>query len=170
MKHHLPGVGKNLQDHLDVLVVTRERTFHSVGFSPVALTRAIKGIFDYLLFRKGNFTTNIAEAGGFAKTSPELDKPDVQFHFSPCYLDNHGLNLWQTVKHGYSLHACNLRPKSRGSLGLVSADPLEPPRITANYLSHPEDITVMLKAIKLSREILKQSGFDHYRGKEVFPR
>ena len=169
VKHHLPGVGKNLQDHLDVLVVTRERTFHSVGFSPVALTRAIKGIFDYLLFRKGNFTTNIAEAGGFAKTSPELDKPDVQFHFSPCYLDNHGLNLWQTVKHGYSLHACNLRPKSRGSLGLVSADPLEPPRITANYLSHPEDITVMLKAIKLSRKILKQTGFDHYRGKEVFP-
>lgn len=169
VKHHLPGVGKNLQDHLDVLVVTRERTFHSVGFSPVALTRSIKGIFDYLLFRKGNFTTNIAEAGGFAKTSPELDKPDVQFHFSPCYLDNHGLNLWQTVKHGYSLHACNLRPKSRGSLGLVSDDPLEPPRITANYLSHPEDMEVMLKAIKLSRQILKQSSFNHYRGKEVFP-
>ncbi|MGF1723803.1 GMC family oxidoreductase [Photobacterium nomapromontoriensis] len=169
VKRHLPGVGKNLQDHLDVLAVTRERTFHSVGFSPVALLRSMKGIVDYLLFRKGNFTTNIAEAGGFAKTDPALDKPDVQFHFSPCFLDNHGLNLWQTVRHGYSLHACNLRPKSRGQLTLQSHDPEHPPKITANYLDHPEDIEVMIKAIKLSREILKQPAFNHYRSKEVFP-
>ncbi|MGF1703796.1 choline dehydrogenase [Photobacterium makurazakiensis] len=169
VKHHLPGVGKNLQDHLDALVVTRERTFHSVGFSPVALLRSIKGLFDYILFRKGNFTTNIAEAGGFAKTDSGLEKSDVQFHFSPCFLDNHGLNLLQTVRHGYSLHACNLRPSSRGSLTIGSADPAAPPVITANYLSDPEDIQVMVRGIKLSREILKQSAFDHYRGVEVFP-
>lgn len=167
--HHLPGVGKNLQDHLDVLAVTRERTFYSVGFSPVALLRSVKGIVDYLLFRKGNFTTNIAEAGGFVKSAPTLDKPDIQFHFSPCFLDNHGLNLWQTVRHGYSLHACNLRPKSRGSLTLVNHDPAHPPKITPNYLSHPEDIRVMLQGLKLSREILSQQAFDRYRGKEVYP-
>ncbi|MEZ8092960.1 GMC family oxidoreductase [Photobacterium swingsii] len=165
----LPGVGKNLQDHLDALVVTREKTFHSVGFSPVALLRSLKGIVDYLLFRKGNFTTNIAEAGGFAKTSPELSEPDVQFHFSPCFLDNHGLNLWQTVRHGYSLHACNLRPKSRGALSLVSRDPHDAVRINAGYLSHPEDIEVMLKGIKLSRQILAQPSFERFRGEEVFP-
>lgn len=169
VKHHLPGVGKNLQDHLDVLAVTRERTFHSVGFSPVAMLRALKGMVDYLLFKKGNFTTNVAEAGGFARTDPELDKPDVQFHFSPCFLDNHGLNLWQTVRHGYSLHACNLRPKSRGHLTLRSTDPNDPPVIAANYLQHPDDIEVMLKAIKLSRNILKQPAFDRYRGDEVYP-
>lgn len=165
----LPGVGENLQDHLDVLAVTRERTFHSVGFSPVALLRSLKGIVDYILFRKGNFTSNIAEAGGFAKSSPELAVPDVQFHFSPCFLDNHGLNLWQTVRHGYSLHACNLRPKSRGRLTLRNTDPTTPPVINANYLAHEDDIGVMVKAIKLSREILKQPAFDHFRGKEVFP-
>ncbi|OAN18148.1 GMC family oxidoreductase [Photobacterium jeanii] len=167
--HHLPGVGKNLQDHLDSLVVTREKTFHSVGFSPVAMLRAVKGVVDYWLFRKGNFTTNIAEAGGFAKTSPELDEPDVQFHFSPCFLDNHGLNLWQTVRHGYSLHACNLRPKSRGKLSLLSNDPHQPVKIEAGYLTDPDDIEVMVKGIKLSRKILAQPAFDRYRGKEVFP-
>ncbi|UTV28848.1 GMC family oxidoreductase [Photobacterium atrarenae] len=167
--HHLPGVGENLQDHLDVLAVTRERTFYSIGFSPVALLRSVKGIFDYLLFRKGNFTSNIAEAGGFAKSSPELAAPDIQFHFSPCFLDNHGLNLWQTVRHGYSLHACNLRPKSRGRLTLRDADPASSPVIQANYLDDPEDMAVMLKAIKLSREILKQPAFERYRGREVYP-
>lgn len=165
----LPGVGENMQDHLDVLAVTREKTFHSVGFSPVALMRSIKGLFDYILFRKGNFTSNIAEAGGFVKSSPEQAVPDVQFHFSPCFLDNHGLNLWQTVRHGYSLHACNLRPKSRGRLMLRDSDPATPPVIQANYLDNEEDIAVMVKGIKLSREILKQPAFDHYRGKEVFP-
>lgn len=167
--HHLPGVGENLQDHLDVLAVTRERTFYSIGFSPVALLRSVKGIFDYLLFRKGNFTSNIAEAGGFAKSSPELSAPDIQFHFSPCFLDNHGLNLWQTVRHGYSLHACNLRPKSRGRLTLRDADPASPPVIQANYLNDPEDMAVMIKAIKLSREILRQPAFERYRGQEVYP-
>ncbi|MGF1731316.1 GMC family oxidoreductase [Photobacterium kasasachensis] len=165
----LPGVGENMQDHLDVLAVTREKTFHSVGFSPVALMRSIKGLFDYILFRKGNFTSNIAEAGGFVKSSPEQAVPDVQFHFSPCFLDNHGLNLWQTVRHGYSLHACNLRPKSRGRLMLRDSDPATPPVIQANYLDNEEDIAVMVKGIKLSREILKQPAFDHYRGEEVFP-
>jgi choline dehydrogenase len=165
----LNGVGKNLQDHLDVLAVTRERTFHSVGFSPVALMRSIKGIFDFLLFRNGNFTTNIAEAGGFVKSAPSLAVPDVQFHFSPCFLDNHGLNLLQTVRHGYSLHACNLRPKSRGELTLRSADPAVPPLINARYLENEEDIKIMIKGIKMSREILKQPAFDHYRGVEVFP-
>lgn len=165
----LDGVGKNLQDHLDVLAVTRERTFHSVGFSPVALMRSIKGIFDFALFRKGNFTTNIAEAGGFVKSDPSLAVPDIQFHFSPCFLDNHGLNLLQTVRHGYSLHACNLRPKSRGELTLRSADPTVPPLINARYLENKEDIKIMIKGIRMSREILKQSAFDHYRGVEVFP-
>ncbi|MCW8327682.1 choline dehydrogenase [Photobacterium sp. SDRW27] len=165
----LPGVGENMQDHLDVLAVTRERTFYSVGFSPVALLRSMKGIVDYLLFRKGNFTSNIAEAGGFVKSSPELAVPDIQFHFSPCFLDNHGLNLWQTVRHGYSLHACNLRPKSRGRLTLRDSNPATPPRINANYLGNEEDIEVMVKGIKLSREILKQPAFDCYRGAEVYP-
>lgn len=168
-RHHLPGVGKNLQDHLDTLVVTREKTFHSVGFSPVAMLRSLKGAVDYLLFRKGNFTTNIAEAGGFAKTSADLSEPDVQFHFSPCFLDNHGLNLWQTVRHGYSLHVCNLRPKSRGKLSLASTNPHDAVRINAGYLSHPDDIEVMLKGIKLSRRILAQKSFDAFRGEEVYP-
>ncbi|MEJ2763771.1 choline dehydrogenase [Photobacterium sp. MCCC 1A19761] len=167
--HHLPGVGENLQDHLDVLAVTRERTFYSIGFSPVALLRSVKGVFDYFLYRKGNFTSNIAEAGGFAKSAPELAVPDIQFHFSPCFLDNHGLNLWQTVRHGYSLHACNLRPKSRGRLTLRNAEPTTPPVIRANYLDDPEDMAVMIKALKLSRDILKQPAFARYRGQEVFP-
>ncbi|NVH47279.1 GMC family oxidoreductase [Photobacterium damselae] len=165
----LPGVGQNLQDHLDILVVTRERTFHSVGFSPIAMLRAIKGVFDYWLFRQGNFTTNVAEAGGFLKTDDGLDKPDVQFHFSPCFLDNHGLDLLQTVKHGYSLHACCLRPKSRGVLMLRDSNPQSPPILQPNYLSHPDDIEVMLKGLKVSRQILAQKAFDHYRGKEAFP-
>ncbi len=76
---------ENMQDHLDVLAVTRERTFYSVGISPVACYDP-KRLVDYILFRKGNFTSNIAEAGGFVKSSPDLAVPDVQFHFSLVFL------------------------------------------------------------------------------------
>jgi choline dehydrogenase len=94
-------------------------------------------------------------------------RPDLQFHFVPAQLDDHGRN--KLPGHGYTLHVCNLRPHSRGHLALSSPDSSVPPRIFANYLSEPADLEVLIEGVRLSREILSARAFDRYRGEEVFP-
>ena len=98
-----------------------------------------------------------------------MTRPDVQFHFVPAMLDDHGRN--RLPGDGYTLHACALRPLSRGHLELASADPAQPVRIHANYLGDPEgrDLQVLLEAVRLSRRILGTAAFAPYRGKELYP-
>ena len=118
--------------------------------------------------RSGPGVSNIAEAGGFARTHLAPDeRPDVQFHFVPAQLDDHGRN--RLDGHGYTVHACALRPLSRGRLSLRSARPEDSPRICASYLSEPRDLEVLLEGIRLSREILQAAAFAPFRGAEVFP-
>ncbi len=124
----------------------------------------------YYLFRKGPGTSNIAETGGFLRSSlAEDERPDIQFHFVPAQLDDHGRNL--LPGHGYTLHACGLHPRSRGRIHLASASAGDKVRIEAGYLSDPEgyDLKVMLEALRLSREILAQPAFAGYRGEELQP-
>jgi choline dehydrogenase-like flavoprotein len=165
----LPGVGKNLQDHCDVLIVheATRRVGYSLG--PLFLWRGAKGLVDYLVRRRGPLTSNIAEAGGFARTGPDLGAPDLQFHFLPVIQENHGLALRRSLGFGFSLHACALRPRSRGEIGLRSADPLADPRIQPNYLADPADLKVMVAGVRAARRILAASAFDPYRGPELFP-
>jgi choline dehydrogenase len=161
----LAGVGANLQDHLDVCTLQRcvqGLSYDNLSDAAVAL--------QYYLFRRGPGTSNIAEAGGFLRSRlAEDDRPDMQFHFVPAQLDDHGRN--RLPGNGYTLHACGLRPRSRGRLSLASASAGDKPRIEAGYLSDAEgyDLSVMLEAVRLSREILAQPAFAPFRGEEIFP-
>lgn len=167
--HELPGVGKNLQDHLDVLVVQKARKHVGYTLGPMGLWRAIKALFSYFFKRRGMLTSNAAEAGGFARTDPKLDIPDIQYHFLPVVQEKHGLALRRSMGFGYSLHVCALRPKSRGEIGLNSADPVASPRIQPNYLADEADLKTMVAGVHAGRHIFSATAFDQYRGKEVFP-
>ncbi|NCT67612.1 MAG: choline dehydrogenase [Rhodanobacteraceae bacterium] len=163
--HALPGVGANLQDHLDICTLahsTRPITYDRINEVAVALR--------FLLRRDGIGSSNIAEAGGFVRSRHAPDaRCDIQFHFVPALLDDHGRHRLDGC--GYTVHACVLRPKSRGTIGLRSADPLAAPAIHANYLGDAEghDLAMMVEAARLSREVLAQAPFAPYRGAEVFP-
>ena len=161
----LPGVGGNLQDHLDYCTPYKSRRPVTYDFTP--LQSAWVGL-RYLLTRGGPGSSNIAEAGGFACTPRAGDgRPDVQLHFVPAQLDNHGRN--RLPGHGYTLHACALRPASRGRIRLRSADPADKPLIEAAYLSAPGDLATLVEAVRLSRRILAAAPFEPYRGVELFP-
>jgi choline dehydrogenase len=161
--HDLAGVGKNLQDHLDVctLVSTqRPVTYDQLNEIVVGLR--------YLFGRKGPGSSNIAEAGGFivSRHAPD-DRPDIQMHFVPALLDDHGRNI--LPGHGMTIHACALRPESRGQLTLKSADPTEAPAMQPNYLSEEYDRLMMLECVSLARKIFAQKAFDPHRADEIFP-
>ncbi|HEX5306543.1 MAG TPA: GMC family oxidoreductase N-terminal domain-containing protein, partial [Dyella sp.] len=161
----LPGVGANLQDHLDICTLvgsTQKITYDHLNEVSAGLR--------YFTRRQGPGTSNIAEAGGFVRSRLATDERcDLQFHFVPALLDDHGRH--RLPGDGYTLHACYLHPRSRGHLRLQSADPAQPIAIHANYLGDGEghDLARMIEAAKLSREILAQSAFDPYRGEPVFP-
>ncbi len=173
MLHELPGVGQNLQDHLDVLVVHKCVKPVSLGISFRNLLAQSWHLLTYLLQRKGPLTTNAAEGGGFVKSDPAQAIPDLQYHFTPATLDDHGRNLSRAAftlfGHGYALHVCDLRPKSRGHIGLTSNNPRDPARIEPNYLSHPDDMATLEKGVKEARKLLAAKAFDPYRGEELFP-
>ncbi|HJV80397.1 choline dehydrogenase [Noviherbaspirillum sp.] len=169
VRKHLPGVGKNLQDHLDVIVVHTCTKAVSWG---ITLRNSLRGAWDalrYLVAGRGMYTTNGAEGCAFARSSPQEAIPDLQFHFTPARLSQHGRDFRFLLGEGYSLHVCNLRPKSRGEIRLAGSDPLAKPDIVANYLSDPEDMEHMVKGVKLARKILTAPAFDRFRGVELIP-
>ena len=164
--HDAAGVGQNLQDHLDICTLqhsTQRITYDRVNEPKMA--------FDYYLRgHKGAGSSNIAEAGGFWRSPLAQDERcDVQFHFVPAMLDDHGRHRLRGD--GYTLHACFLRPRSRGQLTLASNRASDKPRIQANYLSDAEgfDLKMMVECAKISREIFAQPAFDPYRGAPIFP-
>ena len=128
----LPGVGANLQDHLDICTLHR----CTQGLSYDGVSDIAVGL-QYYLFGTGPGTSNVAEAGGFLRSHlAEDDRPDMQFHFVPAQLDDHGRN--RLPGNGYTLHACGLRPRSRGRLTLASASAGDKPVIEAGYLTDAE--------------------------------
>ncbi len=161
-----PQVGANLQDHLDIC--TLYRTVPRVSYDR---SNELKIGFDWFLRgHRGAGSSNIAEAGGFVRSrfAPD-ERADIQFHFVPAMLDNHGRH--RLPGDGYTLHACYLHPRSRGHITLASADPAAPPRIHANYLSDAEgfDLKMMVEAARLSRDLLRQPAFDRWRRAPIFP-
>lgn len=163
--HELRGVGANLQDHLDICTLvgsTQPVTYDKVNDLAVALR--------FLLRRDGIGTSNVAEAGGFVRSRLASDERcDLQFHFVPAMLDNHGRN--RLPGNGYTVHACFLHPHSRGTISLLSADPLAPPAIRPNYLGDAEgfDLKMLIEGARISRHILAQAPFDAFRGAPIFP-
>jgi choline dehydrogenase len=163
---HLPGVGKNLQDHLDVSIqhfCTKPITL----FSQTKIHNKAISLIQYLLSKKGLGASNGLEAGAFVKSDVALDRPDIQYHFIPAFMLDHARQ--DGPDHGYMLHACQLRPASRGYISLNSPDPKDPPAIQPNYLSAPKDLEVMVKAVKIARKIFAATSFDPYRGAEFLP-
>ncbi|MGY6588338.1 MAG: GMC family oxidoreductase [Wenzhouxiangella sp.] len=163
VRHELPAVGRNLQDHLDICTLTRcsqPVTYDQLSELRVGLR--------YFLHHEGEGTSNIAEGGGFLVSGRGRDdRPDIQMHFVPALLDDHGRN--RLPGDGYTLHACPLRPESRGHLALRSADPRAPLAIHANYLSEANDLELMLDCVRLSRDILNQPAFKPFRAHEIYP-
>jgi choline dehydrogenase len=159
-------VGQNLQDHLDICTLQ-----HSTQRVTYDRTSELKTAFDYFLRgHSGPGSSNIAEAGAFVRSPLAPDhRADIQLHFVPAMLDDHGRN--RLAGDGYTLHACLLRPRSRGCIRLNNADPRTNARIEANYLSDLEgfDLKMMIECAKLSRELFAQKAFDAYRGAPIYP-
>jgi choline dehydrogenase-like flavoprotein len=160
-----PGVGRQLHDHFDAIVCHEapgqtELFGLSLGFA----FKAIGGIREWRRSRSGMLTTNFAEAGGFIRSAPEETRPDLQLHFVIAKLADHGRKT--QFGHGWSCHVCVLRPKSRGSVGLSSPDPLAAPRIDPNFLGDRDDVTRMVRGVKLMRSILGQPALAQRSGKE----
>jgi choline dehydrogenase len=119
------------------------------------------------LSKKGPLTSNVAEAGAFVRSSPDLPAPDLQFHFAPAFFVEHG--FVRPEGHGYTLGPAFLTPKSRGRLELASSDPFAPPRIYGRHFSESGDLAVMIRGLRVAREIARGRAFDRYRGPEYLP-
>ena len=161
-----PGVGENLQDHLEFYfqIACREPiTLYSV-MNPFA--KALIGL-RWLLRRDGLGATNHFETGGFIRSRAGIRYPDIQFHFLPMAVSYDGSSLAR--EHGFQAHVGPMRSKSRGSVRLASADPLAAPRIRFNYLSHPDDWTDMRACVRLTRELFAQPAFQRYHAREIQP-
>jgi choline dehydrogenase-like flavoprotein len=164
--HDLPGVGRNLHDHVDVVqVVNAPQLKELFGISIAGLAHAIQGVFEWRNHRRGMLTTNFAEAGGFIKSSTDEKLPDLQLHFVIGKLVDHGRKT--VFGHGYSCHVCLLRPKSRGSVELAGADPMSAPLIDPNFLAERDDVERLVRGFKLMRRILAQPALADHRGAEL---
>jgi choline dehydrogenase-like flavoprotein len=177
--HELSGVGKNLQDHPDTVVVTHHKRSDLLAFRPKAAWWFIKEALKYfpLSFNKkspekkrsGILTSAVAESGGFIKSKPSLTRPDLQLHFIPAAFDNHGRDLKMLCNYGVSIHTCLLRPKSRGSITLHANNASLHPKITLNMLDHEDDQKDMIQAVKIARSILSQPPLSESNGIEILP-
>ncbi|MDB5977746.1 MAG: FAD-dependent oxidoreductase [Nevskia sp.] len=168
--HELPGVGENLQDHLDIHVTWEEKTRHGISLHWTSLWRSLKSLFQYLTGHRGELTSNLAQAGGFVKSDPAQAIPDLQWHLVPFVYSNHGQDLTPLFKYyAFTLMTCFLRPESRGTVRLASSDPLAPPLIDANYLATPRDMDALVKGFKLARQVLEQPAFAPHRLQEMEP-
>ena len=165
--HDLPGVGANLQDHLQirpVFKVSGVRTLNSDYRNLVR--RAWMGV-DYALFRRGPLTMAPSQLGIFARSSPDYATANLQFHFQPLSLDKWGDGLHRFG--AFTASVCNLRPSSRGTITLASADPRDPPRIAPHYLSTDEDRRVAVDGLKLARTIAAQASLARFHPEEYLP-
>ena len=164
--HDLPGVGENLQDHLEFYFQVASKQPITLYGKTGLLSRAWVGLH-WLLRDHGDGATNHFEAGGFIRSRAGISHPDIQYHFLPLAVSYDGNSL--ATEHGFQVHVGSLRSKSRGSITLKSPDARDAPRIRFNYMSHPDDWTEMRACVRLTREIFAQSAFDPYRGREIQP-
>lgn len=161
-----PEVGKNLQDHLDYTVLRRSRSPHSVGMTLAFALGFPKAFGEFRKLKTGPLTSNLAEAGGFLKTGPDEVEPDVQLHFLPALVDNHG-----EKKHlggGFSCHVCVLRPKSKGEVLLGSTDPTAPPVIDPNFLSDEDDLRRLMRGARIVFRIFETPAMRAVSGEYLY--
>ena len=164
--HDLPGVGQNLQDHLNVSIVQRAKRGSTLdgknrGLAPIGVA------VEFLLYGTGPGTSNVAEAGAFAISELGAANPDIQYHFIPAQVVNHART--PMAGDGVTLHACCLRPQNRGEIRLASADPLASPVMDPNYLAADYDLKILIAGLRQGRDILAAQAFKSWLGEERLP-
>ena len=166
MVHELPGVGQNLQDHLDFIQSYKTKDTDNFGIGVMATVNLLKHIMQWRRDGTGMLATPFAEGAAFLKTDPALSRPDIQLHFVIGIVDDHARKLH--YGHGFSCHVCALRPYSRGRVSLQSGDPKAAPAIDPNYLSDDRDMQTMIRGAKMMRAIIEAPAMTKYRHKELF--
>ncbi|MBW8635615.1 choline dehydrogenase [Hoeflea sp. WL0058] len=174
--HDLPGVGKNLQDHVDC-VMSWECTKPVTLYSDLRADKLAWSMVEGMMFGRGIVTTFSYEGGAFLKSDDRLEAPDIQLHFMPALEKTANLHFPNPFKrknptesdHGFTMRVGPVNPESRGEITLRSADPSDAPRIQANYLQSDHDLQTMIAGIRMTREVIAQKSFDPYRGKELAP-
>jgi choline dehydrogenase-like flavoprotein len=167
VKQHLPGVGANYHDHLAVAALMEMKNPESYGISWRAAPRNLGNLLEYALFRTGPLASNVFEATGFIRTLSGLSRPDVQVVFQAARR-NRGTFPFP-LGHGFAISIVGLYPKSRGRIRLASGNPLAAPLVDAQLLSHPDDAAVLLRGLKIGRQVARASAFARYRAVEVQP-
>jgi choline dehydrogenase-like flavoprotein len=159
------AVGSDLQDHIDYVSRFMTQSKEFIGDSLPGTFRMAKAVLEHRFKRTGIMTTPYAESGGFVKTTPDAPAPDVQYHFVPAPLEDHGR---EKIKgHGFSCHACVLRPESRGTVRLGSANVGEAPVIDPNFLSDDRDIAVLRAGVRIMHRIMETAPMSDYAGNDV---
>ncbi|MFB6118929.1 GMC family oxidoreductase [Halosegnis sp.] len=161
--HPLPAVGQNLQDHLFAFLVHETTTDNTLDDADSLLNLA-----RWYLFDTGPLTSNVAEAGGFVRTDPDLPAPDLQFHFTPSYFFTHGFEE-SPVDNAFTIGITQLRPESRGEVRLASRDPFAPPEIDPNYLDADADIEALIEGLRMARDIVAEEPLASLSAGEIRP-
>ncbi|MBA4747270.1 MAG: GMC family oxidoreductase N-terminal domain-containing protein [Sphingopyxis sp.] len=162
-----PAVGSDLQDHLDYSIVFECDDTSFMGQTLTGLKNSAMAVVQWFWKRSGKMTTNYAEGGGFVTVDPASPAPDIQFHFFPVALEDHGRTIVKS--HGFSLHVCVLRPHSRGTVRLASTDAAAAPLIDPNFLADDRDIELLKKGIRLGYRIMDAPPLTKYAGRDRNP-
>ncbi|CAH1553306.1 GMC family oxidoreductase [Vibrio jasicida] len=166
--HELPGVGENLQDHIDLVHTYRSSAKRDTfGVSLKMASEMTKALPQWMKTRSGKMTSNFAEGIGFLRSGDDVDVPDLEFVFVVAVVDDHARKIH--ASHGFSSHVTLLRPKSIGTVKLNSANPYDVPKIDPAFFSHPEDMEIMIKGWKKQHQMLESQAFDDIRGASFYP-
>jgi choline dehydrogenase len=162
--HELPGVGRNLVDHLANGLLVRTE-----GVETLASAESVRNLARWLLRGRGPLTSNLGEAAAFVRTRADLPSPDLELVFVPVLFEEEGLK--QPTEHGFTLAVVLLQPRSSGTVTLRSADPLDPPAIDPRYLTDPEgeDARTLLHGLRLARRVVEQEPLSRFVSSEMLP-
>ncbi|MBN3727793.1 GMC family oxidoreductase [Burkholderia sp. Ac-20379] len=164
--HDAPEVGQNLIDHIDFIINKRVNSSELVGLCLRGVAKMAPQVLRWLSKGDGMMSSNVAEAGGFLKSEPGLDRPDLQLHFCTALVDDHNRHMHWGF--GYSLHVCALRPKSRGTVALASGDARDAPRIDPRFFSDARDLDLLMTGAKAMRRILAAEPLASQGGRELY--
>ena len=160
--HHLPGVGQNLHDHVAYPIA-----YHSKQSITLDKADSIGNLLRYVLFKRGQLRSNVAEAGGFVQVHEDAGHPNLQFMFGPAFFLDHGFT--KPKGHGISIGPVLVLPKSRGELTLRSNDPFDYPNINPNYLAHEQDLDVLVQGYSIATNIMQSAALESYVGQPHTP-
>lgn len=165
----LPGVGQNLQEHVDMVIGVESRIRDTGSMTLKGMLQGAIGIVQYNLGKAGMISKPTVESGGFIRSSEEAATPDIQIQSTTTLFKDHGLDRSALKQYGYSMHVSLLRPKSRGQVTLASGNFHDAPSIRLNMLDHEDDVRALVAGVKKGREIFAQPAYDRHRGVELFP-